>query len=63
MTVEVINNWPLMVVTTPNDMSLHKEPPPHLSTKNRQRIETLEHRRTLEPDIYMEKGIFVDIYI
>lgn len=63
MTVEAINNWPLMVITTPNDMSLHKEPTLHFPTKNRQRLETLDQRRTVEPDIYLEKGLFVDIYI
>lgn len=63
MTVEVINNWPLMVITTPSDMSLLKESTPHFPNKNGQRIETLDQRRTLAPDIYLEKGRFVDIYI
>ena len=58
-----MNNWPLMVITTPSEMSLRKEPAPHLPKKNRQRLEPLDKGKTLQSDFYWEKGTIVDIYV
>ena len=63
MTVEVMNNWPLMVITPPSERPLQKEPAPHLPKKNRQRLDMSDKRRMPQADIYLEKGIFVDIYV
>ena len=63
MVVEAGNNWPLMVVTNPGDKVLQKGSTPHLTSQNPQGSAILDNMIGSEPDIFLEKGKFVDIYI
>jgi len=63
MTIEVGNNWPLIVATPPGEKALQKESAPHLPSQNLQKPVVLDNGIELESDAFWEKGAFIDIYI
>jgi hypothetical protein len=62
MTVDIINNWPLMVIPSANDYALQQETSPHFLSQNRQKPIIIDIK-TEGSYTFREKGVFIDIYI
>jgi len=62
MTVDIINNWPLMVIPLIGDKALQKEASPHFLPQNRHKPIVMV-TKTERSDIFREKGALIDIYI
>ena len=63
MTVDIINNWPLMVIPPAGDNALQKEASPHFLSQNRQKPIIMDIETERNSDIFREKGALIDIYI
>jgi crotonobetainyl-CoA:carnitine CoA-transferase CaiB-like acyl-CoA transferase len=63
MTVDVINNWPLMVLPPVADKALQKEASLYFLSQNRQKPIIMDIKTERDSDILREKGAFIDIYI
>jgi hypothetical protein len=63
MTVDIINNWPLMVIPPAGDNTLQKENPPHFLPQNRQKPIIMDIKTERNSGTFWEKGTFIDIYI
>ena len=62
MSIEVGNNWPLMVIVPPKDNALQKSSIANLPLQNPQDFVVLDNPVELESDTFWEKGTFVNIY-
>ena len=63
MTIDSVNNWPLIVVPSPENKALQKETALHLPSQDHQRPVILDNQTDRESDIFWEKGTFINIYI
>lgn len=63
MTVDIINNWPLMVIPSADDNALEKQTSPHFLSQHRQKPTITDIKTERNSDIFWEKGSFIDIYI
>ena len=63
MTVDIINNWPLMVIPPAGDNTLQKEASPHFLSQNRQNPIFMDIKTERNSATFWEKGMFIDIYI
>jgi len=63
MTVDVINNWPLMVLPPVADKALQKETSLYFLYQNRQKPIIMDIKTERNSDTLREKGAFIDIYI
>ncbi len=63
MTVDIINNWPLMVIPSAGDNALQKEASPHFLSQNRQKPIIMDIETERNSDTFREKGALIDIYI
>ena len=63
MTVDIINNWPLMVIPSANDYALQKEASLYFLSQNRQKPIIMDIKTERNSDTLREKGAFIDIYI
>jgi hypothetical protein len=63
MTVDIINNWPLMVIPLADDYALQKETSPHFLSQNRQKPIIMDIKTEGNSYTFREKGAFIDIYI
>ena len=63
MTVDIINNWPLMVIPPAGDSTPQKEASPHHLFQNRQKPMIMDIKPERNSDIFREKGTLIDIYI
>ena len=63
MTVDIINNWPLMVIPPVSNNALQKETSPHFLSQNRQKPIIMDIKTERNFDSFPEKGAFIDIYI
>lgn len=63
MTVDIINNWPLMVIPPVGDNALQKEASPHFLSQNRQKPIIMDIKTERNSDTFQEKGVLIDIYI
>jgi hypothetical protein len=63
MTVDIINNWPLMVIPSAGDSALQKEASLHFLSQNRRKPFIMDIKTERSPDIFWEKGTLIDIYI
>jgi len=63
MTVDIINNWPLIVIPPTGDNALQKEASPHFLSQNRQKPIIMDIKTERNSDTFREKGALIDIYI
>jgi hypothetical protein len=63
MTIDIINNWPLMVIPLADDYALQKETSPHFLSQHRQKPIIMDIKTEGNSCIFREKGTFIDIYI
>ncbi|MEA1949365.1 MAG: hypothetical protein U9N83_18945 [Thermodesulfobacteriota bacterium] len=63
MTVDIVNNWPLIVIPPLNDNALQKEDSPHFLSQNRQKPIIMDIKTEHNSDTFREKGALIDIYI
>jgi len=63
MTVDIINNWPLMVIPPAGGNALQKQDSPHFLFQNRQKPTIMDSKTEFKSDAFREKGVFIDIYI
>ena len=63
MTVEFINNWPLMVIPSADDYALQKQTSPLFLSQNRRKPTIMDIETERNSDIFREKGALIDIYI
>ena len=63
MTIEILNNWPLMVIPLIGDKTLQKETAPHLPFQNSKEPVIIDNKTEHKSNIFWEKGAFIDIYI
>ncbi len=63
MTVDIINNWPLMVIPLPGENILQKQDSPHFLPQNRQKPIIMNTKTESKSDAFREKGVLIDIYI
>jgi hypothetical protein len=63
MTVDIINNWPLMVIPLVDDNALQKETSPHFLSRNIQKPIIMDVKTDRNSVIFREKGALIDIYV
>jgi hypothetical protein len=63
MTVDIINNWPLMVIPPVADKALQKEASLYFLSQHRQKPIITDTKTERNSDTFREKGAFIDIYI
>ena len=63
MTIEILNNWPLMVIPLIGDKALQKETALHLPFQNSKEPVIIDNKTEHKSNIFWEKGAFIDIYI
>ena len=63
MTVDIINNWPLMVIPSADDYALQKQTSPHFLSQNGRKPTIMDIETERNSDIFREKGALIDIYI
>lgn len=63
MTIEIANNWPLMVIPLSGDTAIQKETAPHLPFQNPKEPVILENKTECKSNTFRKKGAFIDIYI
>jgi hypothetical protein len=63
MTVDIINNWPLMVIPLADDNALQKQTSPHFLSQHRQKPIIMDIKTERNSDTFREKGALIDIYI
>ena len=63
MTVDIINNWPLMVIPSAGDNTLQKEASLHFLSQNRRKPLIMDIKTERSLDTFWEKGTLIDIYI
>jgi hypothetical protein len=63
MTVDIINNWPLMVIPPNSGNVLQKEASPHFLSQNRQTPTIMDIKTERNSETFREKGALIDIYI
>jgi len=62
MTVDIINNWPLMVIPLIGDKALQKEASPHFLPQNSHKPIIMVTKTERGSDTFREKGALIDIY-
>jgi hypothetical protein len=63
MTVDIINNWPLMVIPPAADNVLQKEASLYFLSQNRRKPIVMDIKTERNSDAFREKGALIDIYI
>lgn len=63
MTVDIINNWPLIVIPLAGDNALQKETSAHFLSQNRQKPLIMDIETERNSDTSRRKGALIDIYI
>lgn len=63
MTIEIANNWPLMVIPLSGNTAIQKETAPHLPFQNPKKPVIIDNKTERKSNIFWEKGAFIDIYI
>jgi hypothetical protein len=63
MTVDIINNWPLMVISSADDNALQKQTSPYFLSQNLHKPIIMDIITERSSGTFWEKGSFIDIYI
>ena len=63
MTLQVNNNWPLMIVNPVRESALQKEVASHLPAKKSPEPRVLDSPPVRGSNTSLEKGVFVDLYV
>jgi len=63
MTVDIINNWPLMLIPLADDYALQKQTSPHFLSQHRQKPIIMDIKTERNSDTFRRKGALIDIYI
>lgn len=63
MNIDVVNNWPLVLVTLPREKVLQNDFTTPISSQNHTNPTILNNVSEIESNEFWAKGLFIDIYI
>ncbi len=63
MNIELVNNWPLVLVPLPREKALQNESTAPISAQNHTNPVILNNVSEIESNEFWAKGSFIDIYI